>query len=215
VVRVVIAEDSALLRAGLVALLQDGGIDVVAELADATGLTEAVEEHDPDVVVLDVRMPPTHTAEGLEAAIALRERRNDIGVLVLSQYVEPVYAVRLLEGGDGGVGYLLKERVATGEAFVDAVTRTAGGESVIDPEVVGRLIGRSRVDNPLDDLSPRELDVLKLMAEGAQNAMICDALFLAPKTVEHHVTSIFTKLGLTEVEGNRRVLAVLEFLKGR
>ncbi len=214
VTTVLIVEDSSLLRAGISALLTEGGVEVVAELPDATGLLDAVAAYGPDVVVTDVRMPPTHTNEGLVAAVRLRERHPEVGVLVLSQYVEPKYAVRLLEGEGAGVGYLLKERVANGAALIDAVCRTASGESVIDPEVVSRLLGRTRASNAVEDLTPRELDVLKLMAEGGSNADIGGQLFLAQKTVEHHVRSIFLKLGLSQVDGNRRVLAVLTFLRG-
>lgn len=210
---VVIAEDSALLRAGLVALLTEGGVDVRAELADATDLLAVVEETRPDVVVVDVRMPPTNTTEGLVAALALRERRPDVGILVLSQYVEPTYAVRLLEGTGAGIGYLLKERVTDGEALVSAVERTAAGESVIDPAVVSRLLERRRVHDALGDLTDREREVLQLMAEGASNAAIGEQLYMAPKTVEHHVRGIFAKLGLSQVDGHRRVLAVLTFLR--
>lgn len=212
-VSVIIAEDSSLLRAGLGALLTDGGVDVRAGLPDATGLGDAVDEHRPDVVIVDVRMPPTNTNEGLVAAVELRERWPSLGVLVLSQYVEPTYAMRLLEGTGGGVGYLLKERVTDGESLIRSVERVAAGESVIDPEVVTRLMERQRVGDPLVDLSPRETEVLQLMAEGASNATIGERLFMAQKTVEHHVRSIFSKLGLSEVDGNRRVLAVLTFLR--
>lgn len=208
-----IVEDSPLLRAGLSALLTEGGIDVVAELPDASRLMSAVEQLEPDVVVTDVRMPPSNTTEGLVAAIGLREQRPEVGILVLSQYVEPSYAVRLLEREGAGIGYLLKERVADGAALVNAVCRTASGESVIDPEVVSRLLGRRRRDHPLDQLTDREKEVLRSMAEGSSNATIAHELSLAQKTVEHHVSNIFMKLGLSEVDGNRRVLAVLTFLR--
>ena len=212
--RVVIAEDSVLLRDGLVRLLAEDGHVVVAVVGDAFELVSAVDRERPDIVVADVRMPPTHTDEGIRAALELRERHPDLPVLVLSQYVEERYASELFAGGAGGVGYLLKDRVTDVRAFLDVLRRIAAGESVVDGEVVAQLVARSRAATPLDDLSPREREVLALMAEGYSNAAIAERLVITERAVEKHVRSIFQKLRLPPDEtGNRRVLAVLRFLE--
>ena len=212
--RVVIAEDSILLRDGLVRLLAEDGHVVVAVAGDAFELVSAVERERPDIVVADVRMPPTHTDEGIRAALELRERHPDLPVLVLSQYVEERYASDLFAGGAGGVGYLLKDRVTDVRAFFDALRRVAAGESVVDGEVVAQLVARSRASSPRDELSPREREVLELMAEGYSNAAVAERLVITERAVEKHVRSIFQKLRLPPNEtGNRRVLAVLRFLE--
>ncbi|HEX8101169.1 MAG TPA: response regulator transcription factor [Solirubrobacteraceae bacterium] len=212
--RVVIAEDSALLRAGLVRLLTDEGFDVVAEAGDAEDLLRKVRAHRPDVCITDIRMPPTNTDEGIRAARTIRAELPEVGVIVLSNYVEDGYAFELLGDSAEGVGYLLKDRVADVEAFVDAVRRVAGGGSALDPEVVGRLLGRRRRDDPLEQLTPREREVLGLMAEGRSNRGIADALVVSDRAVEKHVTSIFGKLSLPAgTDDHRRVLAVLVFLR--
>ena len=210
---VVIAGDSTLLRDGLVRLLSDSGIRVKAALEDATKLFEVVAGDPPDVVMLDVRMPPTHTTEGLEAALALRDHFPNIGVLVLSQHLEPRYALQLLAGNPGGVGYLLKERISDSRELASSIQRLADGSSVIDDHVVDRLLNRSRSVSAIDALTDRERDVLRLMAAGRANAEIGDELFISAKTIEAHVRSIFQKLELPEHHGNRRVLAVLEWLR--
>lgn len=212
--RVVVAEDSVLLREGVVRLLVEAGFDVVAQAGDADDLRRRVYAHKPDVAVVDVRMPPDHTDDGLRAALEIRERQPETGVLVLSQYVEEGYALDLITtAGGGGVGYLLKDRVADVDRFLDAVRRVAGGGSALDPEVVAQLLGRHRRDNPIDSLTPREREVLELMAEGRSNVAIADALVVTERAVEKHVTSIFHKLELTPTAGDhRRVLAVLAFL---
>lgn len=210
---IVIAEDSTLLRDGLVRLLGEAGVRVKAALGDATTLLEVVAADPPDVVMLDVRMPPTHTTEGLEAALSLREHHPGIGVLVLSQHLEPRYALQLLAGNPSGVGYLLKERISESQELVSSIHRVAEGASVIDDHVVGRLLNRSRTSSPIDELTERERDVLRLMAAGRANADIAAELFVGAKTVEAHVRSIFQKLTLPEDHGNRRVLAVLEWLR--
>jgi DNA-binding NarL/FixJ family response regulator len=213
-VRIVIAEDSVLLRAGVTRLLVDAGEDVIAAVGDGDALLDAVERHQPDLVVADVRMPPTHTDEGIRAALEIRRRWPDVGILVLSQYVETTFALRLVADGAGGVGYLLKDRVQDLDDLGDAVRRLARGGSVIDPEFVAQLVGR-RGRVPLDDLTEREREVLSLMAEGRSNQAICDALFLAPKTVETHIANIFSKLELLPApDDHRRVLAVLAHLRG-
>jgi DNA-binding NarL/FixJ family response regulator len=210
--RVVIAEDAALFREGLVRLLQDRGHQVCAAVADGEALLAAATRHRPDVAVVDVRMPPTHTDEGLRAALELRRRHPDTGVLVLSQYIETRYATRLLEGNAAGVGYLLKDRVADVAEFADALARVAAGGTALDPEVVGQLLGGRHAPG-LAGLTPRELEVLSLMAEGRSNAGIAASLVISAGVVEKHVASIFTKLGLPPAEGdNRRVLAVLRYL---
>jgi DNA-binding NarL/FixJ family response regulator len=214
-VRVVIAEDSVLLRAGLTRLLDEAGFDVVASVDDAEQLLRAVERHQPDVVVADVRMPPTHTDEGIKASLVIRQRWPKIAVLVLSQYVEERYATELLAGETRGVGYLLKDRVADVEEFVEALRRVGRGGTALDPEVVSQLLARGR-RRPLDALTPREQEVLHLMAEGRSNGAIAAQLVVTEGAVEKHVSSIFTKLGLTPTEGDhRRVLAVLSYLEGR
>ena len=214
--RLVLADDSLLLREGLVRLLGDAGFDVVAQAGSAEELLDAVRQHRPDVAIVDIRMPPTHSDEGLRAAEAIRaEHGTTVGVLVLSQYVETTFALRLVDDGVGGVGYLLKDRVDDLEDFADAIRRIARGGSVIDPEVVAQLVGRRRARVPLDDLTDREREVLALMAEGRSNQAICDRLFLAPKTVEAHIANIFSKLELLPApDDHRRVLAVLAHLRG-
>ncbi len=212
--RVVLAEDSALFREGIVRILEASGCDVVAAVGDRDALLAAANELRPDIVVTDIRMPPTGTTEGLEAAAAIRRERPETPVLVLSQYVETRHAVKLLEDGVGGVGYLLKDRVADGAEFVDALRRVAAGGSAIDPEVVARLLGRARQDHELDRLTDREREILAAMAEGRSNRAIGERLFLSPKTVETHVGSIFAKLGLEPAaDDHRRVLAVLAYLR--
>jgi DNA-binding NarL/FixJ family response regulator len=212
--RVVIAEDAALFREGLVRLLQDRGHQVCAAVADGDALLAAATEHRPDVAVVDIRMPPTHTDEGLRAALELRRRRPETGVLVLSQHIETRYAARLLEGNAAGVGYLLKDRVADVAEFADALARVAAGGTALDPEVVGPLLGAGRHARGLAALTLREREVLSLMAEGRSNAGIAATLVISAGVVEKHVASIFGKLGLPPAEGdNRRVLAVLRFLR--
>ncbi len=217
-VRVVIAEDSVLLREGLTRLLTDRGHDVVAGVGDAEALVKTITElHDqgelPDVVVADVRMPPTHTDEGVRAAVRLRKAHPGLGVLVLSQYVEERYATELLAGSSRGVGYLLKDRVAEVREFVDAVVRVAQGGTALDPEVVAQLLGRSRKQDVLAGLTPREREVLGLMAEGRTNSAIARQLVVSDGAVEKHVSNIFLKLGLSQSDGDhRRVLAVLTYL---
>jgi DNA-binding NarL/FixJ family response regulator len=212
--RVVIAEDSAVLRDGLVQLLASRGHEVVTAVGDADALRAAVAEHRPDVAVVDIRMPPTHTDEGLRAAIALRRDHPGIGVLVFSQYIETRYAAELLAGGADGVGYLLKDRVADVRDFVDALTRVASGGTVLDPEVVTQTFGASRRVDALATLTPREREVLAMMAEGRSNSAIAKMLVLSYGSVEKHVTNIFTKLGLPPSEADhRRVLAVLRYLE--
>ena len=212
-VRVVLADDSVLLREGIARLLEDAGFEVVAQSGNAEDLLRHVAMHKPDVAIVDIRMPPTQTDEGLRAAKEIRERHPDTGVLVLSQYVEPAYAMELLSESAEGVGYLLKDRVADVEEFAAAVRRVAEGGSALDPAVVSELVGRHRRDDPLDDLSPREREVLELMAEGRSNQAIAERLFVTLRAVEKHVTSIFVKLRLpAAAEDHRRVLAVLALL---
>jgi DNA-binding NarL/FixJ family response regulator len=211
--RVVIAEDAALFREGLVRLLQDRGHQVCAAVADGDALLAAATQHRPDVAVVDVRMPPTHTDEGLRAALELRRQHPETGVLVFSQYIETRYAARLLEGNASGVGYLLKDRVADVAEFADALARVAAGGTALDPEVVSQLLAVGRHAHGLTALTPREREVLSLMAEGRSNAGIAATLVISAGVVEKHVASIFGKLGLPPAEGdNRRVLAVLRFL---
>jgi DNA-binding NarL/FixJ family response regulator/class 3 adenylate cyclase len=212
--RVILADDSILLREGVARLLSDAGFAVVAQVGDGDQLLAAVAADLPDVAIVDIRMPPTHTDEGLRAAHRIRAEHPGIGVLVLSQYVETDYAVELVAEGAGGLGYLLKDRVANVQEFTDAVRRIASGGSVIDPEVVSKLVGRARKANPLDALTDREREVLRLMAEGRSNQAISERLFLSAKTVEGHVRNIFTKLNLSAApDDHRRVLAVLTFLR--
>ena len=211
--RILICEDSVLLREGLVRLLADDGHEVVAALPDASGLEAAVTDTTPDLCVLDVRLPPTWTDEGIRAAIGLRSRHPGLAVLVLSQYVEEEYASDLIADGQGSLGYLLKDRVADVRDFLDAVARIAGGATVLDPEVVGQLLARRRRDDRLQALTERERAVLALIAEGRSNQAIAQALFVSPASVEKHITAIFTKLGLEQDEtGNRRVIAALVHL---
>ena len=213
--RVVIAEDNLLLREGLVALLREREIEVVAQAEDGDGLLRIVGGHKPDLAIVDVRLPPTFTDEGIRAAVEARKRRPEMGVLILSQYVEPVYTAELLAGGKGGVGYLLKERVGDIPAFLDAIRRVAAGGTALDREVVAELVGerRAEAESPIDALSPREREVLSLMAEGRNNVGIARRLFLTDRTVETHIASIMQKLGLHETgEEHRRVLAVLTWL---
>jgi DNA-binding NarL/FixJ family response regulator len=209
--RVAIAEDSVLLRKGLTLLLEEAGHQVVAAAGDAEAFLRAVAATTPDACVVDVRMPPTFTDEGLRAAILVRDRWPDIGVLVFSQWVEERYATELIAGRPHGVGYLLKDRVADVAEFLDALQRVAAGGSALDPEVVAQLLARSR--HPLGDLTPREREVLALMAEGRSNAAIAATLVVGAGAVEKHINSIFTKLGLAPAErDHRRVLAVLRYL---
>ncbi len=212
--RVVIAEDSVLLRAGLVRLLADAGMDVVAAVGDAELLVDAVRQHQPDVCIVDVRMPPTHTDEGIRGALAIRAEAPGVGVLVLSQYVEERYAGDLLATGSVGVGYLLKDRVAEVGEFVDAVRRVGNGGTALDPEVVSQLFARSRRRDPIASLTQRERDVLALMGEGRSNTAIAGALSIGEGSVEKYVANIFTKLGLEpDSADNRRVLAVIAYLR--
>ena len=212
--RVVIAEDLALLRDGLERLLRDSGFDVVAAVADGDALLTAVDETDPDVAIVDVRMPPTQTDEGARAAVELRAEQPEVAVLLLSQVIEATHALALVSESAEGFGYLLKDRVSNVDDFLEAVRRVAAGGTALDPEVVGQLMGRRRERDPLEDLSPREREVLGLMAEGLSNRGICERLFLSPKTVETHVNAIFTKLRLAPApDDHRRVLAVLAFLR--
>jgi DNA-binding NarL/FixJ family response regulator len=212
-VRVVIAEDSLLLREGLATLLTEAGFEVVARAADADDLLLKVRSYKPDVVITDVRMPPTQTDEGAAAAETIRAEHPEIGVLLLSQGVEVKRALRLFSDHRGGFGYLLKDRVVDVEDFLDAVRRVARGGTAVDPEVVAQLVGRHRPDDPLDELTERERAVLGLMAEGRSNQGIGKTLFLSPKTVETHIHAIFQKLGLEAgADDHRRVLAVLAYL---
>ncbi|GAA3679914.1 response regulator transcription factor [Nonomuraea antimicrobica] len=212
--RIVIAEDAVLLREGLRMLLTSRGQEVVAAVGDGDALRAAVAEHRPDIAVVDVRMPPAHTDEGLRAAIQLRRDHPEVGVLVFSQYIETRYAAQLLAGGAQGVGYLLKERVADVKDFLAALDRIAAGQTVLDPEVVTQIMGASRRTQALGTLTPREREVLALMAEGRSNSAIAEALFLSYGSVEKHVTQIFTKLGLSPSDNDhRRVLAVLHYLQ--
>ena len=212
--RVVIGEDSVLLREGIARLLDEAGIEVVGQAADAEDLLRKVRAHKPDVAVVDIRMPPDNTDDGLRAAATIRAELPDTGILVLSQYVEEHYAVDLLAAGSEGVGYLLKDRVAEVDRFIDSVRRIDDGGSVLDPEVVAQMLGRRREGGPLETLTDRERDVLKAMAEGQTNRAISEELFVSERAVERHVTSIFQKLDLSgEDGGHRRVLAVLAYLR--
>ena len=212
--RVIVADDSVLFRAGLVRLLEDAGHQIVADVGDAAALEQRLLVDEADLAIVDIRMPPTHTTEGVEAAIRLRGRHPDLGVLVLSQYVESEYAVELVGEGRGRVGYLLKDRVTDPTELYEAMDRVAAGGTVVDGEVVSRLLGRRRQSSPLDDLTARERDVLGLMAEGRSNQAIADTLMMSPKTVETHTTAIFQKLDLHADDAvHRRVLAVVRWLR--
>jgi DNA-binding NarL/FixJ family response regulator len=212
--RVVVGEDQPLVRAGVVHALEEDGFEVVAVAGDAPDLLRKTRAHKPDVVVTDIQMPPDSTDDGLRAAIEIRATQPDVGGVVLSQFLEDRYALDLVGDRADGVGYLLKERVGDLELFTDAIRRVARGGSALDPEVVQRMVGRRRSGSPLDDLTPRERQVLGLMAEGRSNQGIADELIVTVPAVERHITSIFGKLGLRAVpEDHRRVLAVLEFLK--
>jgi DNA-binding NarL/FixJ family response regulator len=213
-VRVIVADDSVLLREGVVRLLEEAGFEVVGQAGDGEELMRKAKAHKPDVAIIDIRMPPTHTDEGLRAARAIREEVPDTAVLVLSQYLEEEYALELLGDDAAGVGYLLKDRVSDLDRFSEAIRRVAQGGSALDPEVVSQMLGRRRVEDPLEELTPREREVLGLMAEGRSNQAIADALVISARAVEKHVTSIFSKLNLPPTaEDHRRVLAVLAFLE--
>jgi DNA-binding NarL/FixJ family response regulator len=212
-VRVVIAEDLALLREGLVGLLTEAKYEVVAAVGDAPALMEAVRDHRPQLAIVDVRMPPSQRDEGLRAAIAIRRAYPDVAILILSQYVEERYATELLSGGSQGVGYLLKDRVADVSEFLSAASRVAAGGTAIDPEVIEQLLSRRQREDLLDELTPREREVLALMAEGQTNAGIAERLVVTDGAIEKHVRSIFQKLGMPATDAhNRRVLAVLTYL---
>ena len=213
-VRIVVGEDQPLVREGIVRVLEEGGYEVVGVAADAPDLIRKARAHKPDVVVTDIQMPPDSTDDGIRAARTIREDLPDVGVLVLSQFLEARYALDLVGESAAGVGYLLKDRVGDLNIFIDAVRRVAAGGSALDPEVVQRMIGKQRRDSPIDDLTPREREVLSLMAEGRSNQGIADELIVTVAAIERHVTSIFSKLELrTPPEDHRRVLAVLEYLK--
>jgi len=213
-VRVIVADDSVLLREGVTRLLEGAGFEVVGQAADQDELMRKTRAHKPDVAIIDIRMPPTHTDEGLQAARAIREEMPGTRVVVLSAYVEETYALELLGDDAAGVGYLLKDRVSDGQRFVEAVQRVAEGGSALDPEVVSQMLVRRRVHDPFEELTSREQDVLGLMAEGRSNQAIADALVISGRAVEKHVTSIFSKLNLPPApEDHRRVLAVLAFLR--
>jgi len=213
-VKVVLADDSVLLREGIARLLTDAGFEVVGQADDAEQLLLKVRSYSPDVAIVDIRMPPTHTDEGLRAAREIREKHPGTGVLVLSQYVESDYALDLLSESAEGVGYLLKDRVSDVAEFAAAVRRVGEGGSALDPAVVAQLVGRSRKNDPIDQLTPREREVLALMAEGRSNQAICARLFVTERAVEKHVTGIFAKLRLPADAGDhRRVLAVLAYLR--
>jgi DNA-binding NarL/FixJ family response regulator len=212
--RVALAEDSVLLREGIARLLEDAGFEVVAQTGSADDLMLKVRSYSPDVVIVDIRMPPTHTDEGLRAAQEIREKHPGVGVLVLSQYVEPAYALELLAESAEGIGYLLKDRVSDVADFAAAVRRVAEGGSALDPAIVSQLVGRRRANDPLDVLTPREREVLELMAQGRSNKGIAERLVVTERAVEKHVTSIFGKLRLPPASADhRRVLAVLAFLQ--
>jgi DNA-binding NarL/FixJ family response regulator len=214
-VRVVIADDAALIREALANLLAANGLEVVDQVGDADALMASVRDRRPDVALVDIRMPPTHTDEGLRAAREIRSRYPETAVLVLSQHLEPTYALRLVEEKPEGVGYLMKERVGRMQELLDAMQRVATGECVVDRAVVEELLADRRSADPLAELSPREREILALMAEGRSNRGICQALWLSPKTVETHIRGAFAKLGIREApEDNRRVLAVLTYLRG-
>jgi DNA-binding NarL/FixJ family response regulator len=210
--RVVVGEDTVLLREGIVRLLTEAGLEVVAQAGDADDLLRKTRAHKPDVAVVDIRMPPGNADDGLQAAKLIRAELPETGVLVLSQYADEHYAMQLLADGADGVGYLLKDRVGDVEAFVDGVRRVAAGGSALDPEVVARMVGRKR-DDPLESLTPREREVLELMAQGLSNKAICEHLFLSERAVERHITGVLSKLGIPATgHEHRRVLAVLAYL---
>lgn len=212
--RIVIAEDAVLLRAGLERLLTDAGHEVVAAVDDATGLLSAVTEHAPDLAVIDVRMPPTFTDEGVRAAVLIREQDPQVALLVLSQYVEERYASELIAGSPRGLGYVLKDRVADVDEFLRVVDTVGGGGTWLDPEVIQQILVRTRRRAVIDALTPREREVLEAMAQGRSNAAIAAELFLSAGSVEKHISSLFLKLGLSPVDGeNRRVMAVLRYLE--
>ncbi|MFL5828967.1 MAG: response regulator [Solirubrobacteraceae bacterium] len=212
--RVIVADDSIFVREGVVRLLESAGFEIVGQAADGEGLIRKTRAHKPDVAIIDIRMPPTHTDEGVKAALAIRREMPDTGVLVLSEYIEGEYAVELLADDAAGVGYLLKDRVYDSERFAEAVRRVAEGGSALDPEIVSQMLGRRRVETPLKDLTPGERNVLELMAEGRSNRAIAETLVISERAVEKHVTSIFAKLGLPPAaEDHRRVRAVLAFLE--
>jgi DNA-binding NarL/FixJ family response regulator len=214
-VRVLVADDAVLLREGAVRLLEEAGFEVVGQAGDADDLLRKVRAHKPDVAIIDVRMPPDNADDGLRAALTIREELPDVGILLLSQYVEDRYLGELLAAGASGVGYLLKDRIAEVERLTEAVERVGAGGSVLDPEVVALMLGRSREQGPLDALTAREREVLGLMAEGRTNRAIAGELFVSERAVERHVTSIFNKLDLPPTEqDHRRVLAVLTYLRG-
>src|SRR5712691_504379 len=213
-IRVIVGEDQAFVREGIVHVLTDGGFDVVGTTADACDLVRMASAYGPDVVVADIQMPPAHADDGLQAALAIRAARPGVGVLVLSQFLEDSYVFDLVADGAQGVGYMLKEKIGDLAMFTDAVRRVAGGGSALDPDVVARLVGRKREASPVDDLTPRERQVLALIAEGRSNAGIARELVVTVAAVERHVTSIFDKLGLHQSpDQHRRVLAVLKFLR--
>ena len=213
--RVILADDSVLLREGLARMLVESGFEVVAQVGDAEALLAAVDADPPDVCIVDIRMPPTNTTEGLQAALHLRVHHPEVAVLVLSQYVETRYAMELLAQGADGVGYLLKDRVGDIAELLAALRSVVAGRSVIDPAVVSRLVGRHRRADPMEALTAREREVLEQMAEGRSNRAIGERLFLSPKTVEAHVSAIFSKLGIEDTpDDNRRVLSVLTWLRG-
>jgi DNA-binding NarL/FixJ family response regulator len=213
-VRVVVADDLMLTREGIVRLLADAGLEVVGQAEDLEGLLRRVRTSRPDAAIVDIRMPPTHTDEGLIAAQAIRKEHPEVGVLILSQYVEPSYAMRLIEQHPERAGYLLKERVFDGAILVDALRRITDGETVIDPTIVARLVGRRRREDPLAELTAREREVLGLVAEGRSNRAIAAELYITERTVEAHITQVFMKLGLREEPlTHRRVLAVLAYLR--
>jgi len=213
-IRVIVGEDQPFVREGIVQVLQDGGFDVVGTTANARDLVQMADAYGPDVVIADIQMPPDHADDGLRAALAIRAANPGVGVLVLSQFLEDSYVFDLVSEGAQGVGYMLKEKVGDMRLFTDAVRRVAAGGSALDPDVVGRLVGRTRKASPVDDLTPREREVLALIAEGRSNAGIARELVVTVAAVERHVTNIFDKLGLNQsADQHRRVLAVLTYLK--